>query len=479
MKKYSLLLVALLGMMHWSCSDDDPEEVIPTIKLTAPAPNATVDLESSQSVTFTWEAEGITDFTLMIGKTEDLSSPQTFAATGNSLEVTSAEMDAKAGELEIAQGATGIIYWSVKPTSATQKANLPKAIALNVVRIPAPVPKELLTPANGTAIALNYKSPDEQAVEFSWSDESGNTYELVIGKDAALSDVILSEPDIQTKTKTYTNTELQTLLIDSENLGLKKYLDNTLYWNVKVNGSYVSENPGVFTLSGYKIFVDTRHGVTLEDGETTETITYEVSVITYLDGTKGVWLAENLRTKMDINGVQLYDRDNCPEGAPLTIGYATPFQGDYPGTSGADPVPQANRDRAGVYYDLQKDLTVIIPAGWRLPVWDEFDKLYRAANAAEGGIAVLRDPACYPAESYPDHREQYNAWNMNMAANGKWKWILWRFEFDASFWYVYGDSPSHPNPDKKVVCFWGEIPAFDATNGDNTFGTNIRLVYDE
>jgi hypothetical protein len=332
---------------------------------------------------------------------------------------------------------------------------------------------ELIAPVVANAFVLDKANP-EATLTFEWTD-AGASYELVISKNQDLSDPLIAVPNITTASRNITHAELQALINNPENQ-LKRYLDNPLYWGIKIGGNVAATHS--LALAGMRTFTDVR-------GE--ESITYDVSVITYLDETKGIWLSSDLRAK------RYNDGNRMGEWAGENREIETPGEGPYAaeiicmdspvqqgGTRTAfsgDPVPQANLDNVGVYYNQGKTeaYTKVAPIGWKVASRADFNKLYDAAAVAEGGFVVLKNPACYPGNSGDDNWAHYNDWNMNMAANGRFYWTFWGWAYTPGSWFYNMDQTGES--DMRGSCVWGGGTADDRSWPDDTTGAPVRVIY--
>lgn len=572
MKKYIFLIAAFAGFAMWSCSPgDENPPATPTIGLIAPADNADADLSAGNATSFAWKAvDGISDYTLVLSLAKNLGSPQTVAMDANPFSLSAAEFDAKAAALGIADGAEAKVYWSVRPTDASAKANS-QVRSVNVTRgesgpatisLTAPadqavidlndeavtgvaftwdkvtqvteynvlfslsadlsgpvtedagemgslqfadkaafdvllgevglkagetktvywsvVPKTensavvtqkrsmsatriivpLISPENGSWFLLDYEDKDEVAVTFEWTEHTGAaSYELFVATEDDMSDAS-SIGSFATTSAPFKHSELQAM-IENDDYDLKRYRPNTLYWNVKAGGDYLSDTPNEIELNGMRVLVDVRG---------TETNVYPVAVFNQTDhGYSAIWLAEDLRAEYDnaTPAVAFNSRQNG--GTPVEIGFVPDRVGAYGNEDGA-AVPQYVKDNAGVYYDMTKPLhDRLAPAGWELPSVKEVEDLFKAAELATGGIFVLKKAECYPGnEPGYDNYVDFNKWGMNMYTNGNWAWNLWTFQLDASTWCATSEGDM-------AVFTYGYGPA--VISKTNTTGVCVRLVY--
>jgi uncharacterized protein (TIGR02145 family) len=424
---------------------------LPAIVLDKPDDNASIDLNNASSVEFTWFAIDIeSNYRLVLSHAPDLSSPATVAATGAYLSMSVTDLDAKLGELGIAVGERAPIYWSVRPQSNIEVADIKRNITFTRRFGPSVSAPLGAVPA---VLTLDKNTPSAQAVNFSWTcNEPNATYTLVFSKSQSLTDPILVQ-GITTTSRAYTHEELQALFYGygTESYRLKRYKPNNLYWTVRINGGLNTEQPGQFQLNGMKIFRDQRGA---------DVNTYDVTVLNY-NGRDVVWLAEDFRAKNYLDGTPMGYRDDAQgadQGGSPRVYAPFPSSAFFTAQNCRD-VPPYIRQTAGLYYDqtvLLPNAAQIIPAGWKIPTFEEWFELHDAAVKAsptENNDRVLRDPLAYPEgivhntnpnypgnytgiiQETPEERAQYNAWNMNLKAN--WRYVnegLW------GFWGVWNGS---------------------------------------
>jgi uncharacterized protein (TIGR02145 family) len=579
MKTKHLFLTFFLGMMCWACdSNDDPAQDLPTIELTAPADNASVDLGTITSLRFGWKnIEGITAYTLVLSKSQDLSSPQTIALTSNPQDVPANELDVKVASLGVAEGGTASVYWSVKPASGdaqiqTRLLNVTrKATAVPTITLSAPdnnatinvntstfpvvfswtkipevndytikftngdetdleiigdfgqnqytsemfdallgrlglqingqaevtwtveptVPnaevavqtrtftgirkvQPLTSPEDNVNIQLDDTKNAETAITFSWMSQEG-ALKLVISKNNDLSEAI--EIDVTGTSQAYTHGEMQAMLIANlETKGLKRYFENTLYWNITAGGTPISTTPGIFKLSGQRVFVDVRGS---------ESITYKVAIITYTDNTKAVWLAENLRATYytDGNKMGYWSGANGTdqiqgegEYANTTMYIAPPVRtGLNRGAFTGDPIPENIRTNMGLlYHQGRASFPLTIPAGWHVPTRTEFVALWDAAAASTGGTLVLQNP-----ELYPDHADSpyLGEWGMNIGPSGRFTDSFWGWNYNGVDWTYNMDQTSEDPGSYRGTMIWGNDVAIGRSWPNNTTGAATRIIY--
>ena len=245
MKKCIFPLVVMLGFCFSSCKDKDEKTETPTITLSSPAANApTIDLKTVEDVTFSWSLQGDGDavvadgFTLVLSKTQDLSSPVTFTTTNLLYQVPAGNLDAQLKDWAFPMGGEATVYWSVKPKTAGQ-ANEPAegSRALKLIRLPVPPPViSLSAPAEGALIDLD----DVEDVNFSWQvqlDEGtfSGSVTLLIAKTSDLSSPITFT--VSGNSKAVASEDLDAHLAEWD---YAPAAEATVYWSVKL-----AEGPAV------------------------------------------------------------------------------------------------------------------------------------------------------------------------------------------------------------------------------------------
>jgi hypothetical protein len=225
MYKYSLFLAALVGIILGACKENPEQEALPTISLSAPTDDETVDLSTGNNLTFTWIVEGEIsgEYTLLLSQSADLASPKTYSTESTSFEITAAELNVVMSGFGVAEGATEKIYWSVKPYYSYIKANLPPTRALNITRIP--IPTILLTaPANDASFDLK----TEESVSFAWTDIADiSCYTLAL----SLSPDLSSAQTINLTGNPYVLTK-EELDMKLEDFGIAEGAPAKIYWSI-------------------------------------------------------------------------------------------------------------------------------------------------------------------------------------------------------------------------------------------------------
>ena len=366
---------------------------------------------------------------------------------------------------------------------------------------------------------------------FNWEDVAGGaqSFELIFSKNTSFSSGNTKSVSIPASGAGYTHDELQALLIDPDDFGLKRYLENTLYWNVKSGTSFLYATPKSFKLYGEKYFKDVR-------GEHIDF--YDVSIITYLDGTQQVWLANDSNARYTTDGKPICimgdhfpdklnpdDDDpgkpgcNCEEtghGHARMIENPMTSSGDFlynnPPTATSFYVPQLWLDNTGLYYfqynvfnegddswrnpnNLRNgDLTFpnkIVPVDWRIPTRNEWYSLIEAAAEVSPRVEVLKNPAFYASEPRQD-KSKLGLWKMNFAptykANFFWAFSLPsapnEYNYDAGwqYWMAKDASGKLSDTEEMGKIFWcyadylpdGTSPAIQESTA---WYAHCRLVY--
>jgi hypothetical protein len=322
------------------------------------------------------------------------------------VDITSGDDGTSPISLDIAANPTySVRTATITVTPGGDFANL--AVSVTITQDAAPAP--LTSPANGTQLVISYDNASETALTFEWSNRNGVAAELIVSKNADLSNGV--SIDLGTGTSAdFTHTQLQAL-IEDPSLGLKRYYKNDLYWSVKINGTDISPNaPRALTLSGQRVMF---YNVEVYPVAVIETPAYSA-----------VWMARNLKTMTFKDGTSL--RDGCfGSGSAATPGAPASTAYDY-GTNGynINPLPGDNPNTGYFYFTdwnatpnwlndvdiTQPDPTGNAPDGWTLPTYTDYNNLYTAANAAPDGDKVLLDTEVYGAG--------YGAWGLNFYDTG-------------------------------------------------------------
>jgi hypothetical protein len=427
MKKYSILL--LCAALLWggvSCGDKEEDSPEIAVKIVSVSPTSVSVAEGeSETVTATVLPENATN------KAVSWASADVAVAT-------------------VANGViTGVAAGTTTVTVTTADGGRTAEVAVTVFST-APA-LTLNTPANGEAIALDKATPEAE-LAFAWTTAnvpSGAAFELVVSQNSDLSNPLQSV-SLTADNKAFTHQELQDLLFTGATLtaGIKRYKPNTLYWNVKVNGEYLSP-AGSFTLRGMTVFKDVRGP---------ETILYDVAILNY-GGQEHAWFAENFYAKRYPNGDQMTYR-TITAGHIQGINY-TPGRDNNDVVGGevqSTPATAANNSFWGteewlsansavaakilaahpMLYDIwcvdggtgidivgnTISIEALTPAGWKMPDNVDLRDLMNAAGAAEGGIGVLYHPDAFTnnfAEQIAaqagfvafSSKAHFNDWKMN------------------------------------------------------------------
>ena len=398
MKKTYFLLAALAGIAIWGCKNDE----VPTypeydLVLVSPDNGASIDLALNPTVSFGYnEAPGITMYVLMLSRSEDMADAQNILITTNPQLFTTEELDARASALNIAKGETATVYWSVRPNSGAYNIKT-QVRSFQLSRVATP----LQYPIDGQVhVTVSYPDAAEPGLTFEWHNRDNAQAELIVSTTADLSDGVTIYSGA-TSSKAFTHAELQSELINHATLGLKRYFKNTLYWNVKIGGTFIGEVHEQFFLSGQQVLVDVR-------GD--ETMVYPVAVIEE-DGYNAVWMGQDLKTLKYYDGTSIASAAALfppPAGDPVySVGLVTAVApGDNP-KQGYLYSPQYGSFLAGGA-DTDPNF---IPAGWVIPVKEDYDALYNAALTIGGSVDVLKDPVAY-------NNDSFGAWGLNFYVAG-------------------------------------------------------------
>ncbi|MDR1865518.1 MAG: fibrobacter succinogenes major paralogous domain-containing protein [Bacteroidales bacterium] len=472
MKKYSLLLAVLAAALFASCKKDGTTDSRPVITLSSPAAAASFDLENGEDVVFAWAVSGgsFDAYQLVLSKSDQLAEPQiveipVVAALAKQAAISASQLDARVAALGFSGGAEANLYWSIAPGSATQQAQT-ETRAITLKRRNVGPALQLVSPE--TPVLLDKDTPDA-VVNLQWNAAPGATgYEIVFSSRDYLADpvTVAGIPGSATG-KAFTHRELQALLFDDAPAhNLKRYKENTVYWNVKIDGKLSDREPASFRMSGMRIFTDVR-------GD--ESITYDVSVLSYND-TETVWLANDLRAANDRDGNPLDESYYIPLPAAVIAQY-----------------PQLQEPTVGKYYSAyRQDLKeMIVPEGWKLPTHNDYCDLYIAASyvsqryadsylinwAEQWDCEVLKDPDYYPAAEHSN----FNRWNMNFRPNGRFQYNADGFEMSVTVInYVYDNSPD-PHGDWTNKSGYGFCHVFYHHMGQFGDGEGaiapVRLIY--
>lgn len=385
MKKiiYLFLLISLI-----SCKKDEYNLIIPEsgIYLTAPDNGSIIDLNdlSKEDYLFTWDNCISNGAKLIISTTKDLKlNVQIDAGTSNSFNLSSDEADKYFSQLNIKAGEEAMLYWTIKDSKNLTAA----ASDIRNIYIKRMVTK-LLSPFDLTKIDLKYDKPDE-VIQFEW-DTTGlpesSKYTLCLSSNPNMKEMVSYDMESNNGKSSVSHETFQSLI---EKLPIKRYKENTIYWNIKTTeNQFVSRTSGVLNITEMMRFIDVR-------GD--EKNTYRVTRINFSDGTSQVWLAENLRTQKYPDG-----RDIEPE-----------FIFNTPET---EPFGPAKSHAYGTHYhyDIRNSLA---PNGWHLPTKQEFEYLHTEASFAEGHWNVLRDPTFFEAVQ---GQTNLNDWGLSLCASGQW-----------------------------------------------------------
>jgi uncharacterized protein (TIGR02145 family) len=239
---------------------------------------------------------------------------------------------------------------------------------------------------------LDWTRPD-QKVSFTWDTQDldpATEYSIVFSSRSDMSSGAVAFPAGATNTWQLTHDQLQQTALGYASHPFKPV---TAYWNIKDNasGDFLSRTSRTLTLTPMMRFTDVR-------GD--ETITYPVVKISYQDGSEQYWLAENLRAT------------KYPDGT--AIGSDVMF------ASGGSLTPEQIHIFGG-YYTPNPDMMSRLPSeDWKIPTWEECQKLYAAANSAysPNGVVCLFDPV-YFNDSWAKSLAHIGAWGLNLVSSGQ------------------------------------------------------------
>lgn len=380
------ILYSLLGLLLLvGCKEDKYNLIIPmsNVYLSAPQDGFTIDLNdaSIDEFSFSWEKPLEKGAKLLLCTTRDFVEPLIIeAGVSTSFSLPSLTVDQALAQLGVKSGKEMLIYWTIKETGNTSAA------ASDIRSFHAKRMSTILEqPEDLSNIAL---AEDNTAatVNFVWDTSSfpeSTTYTVHLSLDPKMEQSVAAPKiDVTNGKCTLTHDELQGML---EQLAIKRWNPNAIYWNVKSNsGQWISRASGSLIMTEMMRFTDVR-------GD--EKITYRVARIVYPDKTSKIWLADNLRTTKYPDGTAIAPEDylNTPES--FGAGKAKAY---------------------GVHYHW-KIRNKVIPAGWHLPTIAEFENLFDAPGF--GNWNVLKDPQYYEAVK---RQENLNTWKLGLCASGQW-----------------------------------------------------------
>ena len=465
------------------------------IELLSPEENALIDLNDNQTtIEFSWtKLAEITQYTILFSLTETMSDPVSIDVGDlGSLRYTRVEeFDDVLSDLGLRPGEQKIIYWSVSPTEENTQIET-QIRSLRIQRIA----QSLIRPEKGSSIELLYTFEDEEApapVVFEWGDRGASSYELVFSTRQDLSDPV-SVQGIQTASRSFSHTELQELLIEPDAFGLKRYKPNTLYWNIKADGEWISDEPGEFILNGMMVFIDRRN-----NGQ--EVQVYRVANI-HTTGYEATWMADDLRTSYSSDGRDLTQlTEDSGNEYNQFAGPGRTYEGQAAAPATQKIIPAYFQQLNTMYYRCSVSTAEYLStAEWKLPTLAEWKALFDAAcqTCENGECFVLRDYDRYgPDEqgnptfdyTYAPERDQWNTWKMNMGPNGHfcygyntYVYFNWTQDFGGSgnsaheIYYAYdylGDSSQNG----KFFYFWTVgNPPYGPDGSTGWWGTNNSLV---
>lgn len=439
------LLAAVLVLA--SCNKKDEYNLnIPYsgIALSAPAENGAWDLnDETGDFTFTWnKLEGDTEYTLILSKDPLLlSSVKIKVGNVSTYTMDALDLNGQLAPLGIGAGKAGTIYWTVKETSKLEVAATEiRALAVNRVKT------VLRTPEDQQAVVLQRDNENEQ-VSFAWDmseEDASDSYELVLKSDLSAQQSVSIPITVTDGVAAVTHRQLQNAIVQ---FPIRRFTSNQIYWNVKdvTKGKNVSLVYNILNLSDMLEFTDVR-------GD--EAITYKVTKVTYSDGEEVVWLAENLRAT------------RFPDGTALALNT------DY--KEAPANVPENYRKAYGNYYSIRKRADYV-PAGWRLPKFEEVETLLRESYLSEYqsyNILLSNDYWYWPSSYRP---ENVDAWGLGfvMAGIDRWGNGVESYNCDGNCALLVSD-----RDDKFAnLTIWGLNNDRQIYSSDCSGFASIRLIY--
>jgi uncharacterized protein (TIGR02145 family) len=425
MKKFYVfaLMLSIIGTV-FSCQEEYGEgSRTPQIRLITPSNGADYELQITPQVEFSWwtTTRGITDYILKLGTTQSLENAVAIDVNVNEtpIALSAATLDATLQGFGIADGTRSALYWTVEPKDAAKEAKT-EIRSLTVTRIDI-TSERLKTPVAGANILLSDNLSG--SLPISWEAvANASSYEVIIAKDAGLTQVLFQQQNVSGTSLNLQEADVQALIEDASK-GLKRYYWNQLYWNVRTTGgNFISNTPRTLFLSGRRIFVDVRGS---------ETMTYKVAVIDN-EHYKGIWMAQNLKTKLQLNGEPIPIRTDLNPNMPVVLEAPATHAGYSRYTDNGVMTPYENPGNGYYYYKSWiYDMNNLAPTGWKVPEKTDWERLWNAVNAA-GNINVILDPTVY-------NNAAYGAWGLNMSAVGyytTWPTIEFESGYDAGLNYM-------------------------------------------
>lgn len=227
MKKNYLFILLSLSVVLFSCNgnEDEPENT-PKITLSAPANNASVSATVDNNITFEWSVAGtVGDCVLTLSLSEKLTSPQTIAITGGSpFVVPGRSFVDKVIALGIEEDFPTKVYWSVKPSSTTDKAETEVRLMTVTCSFPTIV---LNSPANLIVIDGNNPSFPQT---FSYTPvESINAYKIKFSLDETFPASATTAYTLESSSYSLTEDGFAELMTG---LGITTSVSTIVYWTV-------------------------------------------------------------------------------------------------------------------------------------------------------------------------------------------------------------------------------------------------------
>lgn len=382
------ILYILLGVLSLSgCKSDKYNLIIPMsdIYLSAPQDGALIDLNdlSADEYSFSWDKPLEKGAKLILDVTKDFTNPvEINGGTATSCALPALTADQYFSQLGVKAGQEAVLYWTVKEAGNTTAA----ASDVRTIRVKR-MSTKLLQPEDLTQIILAENNPDA-TVRFEWDTEGKpdtESYSICLSLDPEMKQTVAEQGVGEAQGKsTLTYETLQSML---DQLPIKRWSANTVYWNVKTaNGQFISRSSGNLNLTEMMRLVDVRGS---------ETITYRVARIKYSDGTSQIWLADNLRATKYPDGTDIESNNIMNTPTSLGEGRVKAYGVHY-------------------HYDIRNK---IAPTGWHLPSMQEYKDLFAEAGTAEGQWNVLKDPEYYESVKGKEHLDE---WKLNLCASGQW-----------------------------------------------------------
>lgn len=382
------LLYTLLGVLSLvSCKEDKYNLIIPmsNIYLSAPQDGTLIDLNdlSADEYSFSWDRPLEKGAKLILDVTKDFTNPvEIDGGKTASCSLAALAADQYFSQLGVKAGQEAVLYWTIKEVGNTSAA----ASDVRTIRVKR-MSTKLLQPEDLTQIVLVENNPDA-TVQFEWNTEGqsdAESYSVCLSLDPEMKQTVAEQNVGNVNGKSALTYETLQSLLDQ--LPIKRWSANTVYWNVKTNsGQLISRSSGNLNMTEMMRFVDVR-------GE--EKITYRVTRIKFSDGTSQIWLADNLRSTKYPDGTDIESGNFMKTPASFGEGKVKAYGVHY-------------------HYDIRNK---IAPTGWHLPTMQEYKNLFVEAGTADGQWNVLKDPEYYESVKGKEHLDE---WGLNLCASGQW-----------------------------------------------------------